>query len=465
MDPDTHISRCQRSSEIMDAIVCPAGKILKTEEEVMNGCTEKEIPCADGYQCLCTPCRKAFDVDVFPVFSEFEQKAVDCPYNLDNGCPKFAVCGGVTQNQQGTYRMEDNKKRENATFTANILEGEVRIPIPVEHVSDFEYEFQFDATGQLAGLVILEVCVDGDQVPESPFRLQVEPPVCDGAHREPDDMGQCVCSASAVEIGANCVMLAVLLPSILVPIVLIALVGFYFYMQHQKKLADSIWSVQPEELQFDDPPMILGRGTFGLVLLAEYRGTQVAVKRVIPKKEVNSTSGKKGKELTAGSMSSTFHESADLESGYSSGVAAASRPAPPQRRRSSLKETLAKFNFDMDDTTSERPAPAAAPAPGRVSRRASWTFGDVDAAQLSNLSSGSHMAPTGMQSTDTGMSSGSTWAMGSGNSIKGSWSLKRQKKGGDAHNRLKEDFLVEMRHLSKLRHPCITTVMGKLLFP
>lgn len=50
----------------------------------------------------------------------------------------------------------------------------------------------------------------------------------------------------------------------------------------------------PDELKFDDPPSILGRGTFGLVLLAEYRGTQVAVKRVIPPKSWKK--GKKGKE-------------------------------------------------------------------------------------------------------------------------------------------------------------------------
>ena len=39
-----------------------------------------------------------------------------------------------------------------------------------------------------------------------------------------------------------------------------------------------------KELRFDEPPEIIGRGTFGLVLLANYRGTEVAVKRVLPSK-------------------------------------------------------------------------------------------------------------------------------------------------------------------------------------
>jgi len=38
-------------------------------------------------------------------------------------------------------------------------------------------------------------------------------------------------------------------------------------------------------LKFDDPREIAGRGTFGWVVKAEYRGTTVAVKRDIPSKE------------------------------------------------------------------------------------------------------------------------------------------------------------------------------------
>ena len=38
-------------------------------------------------------------------------------------------------------------------------------------------------------------------------------------------------------------------------------------------------------MKFDDPREIAGRGTFGWVVKAEYRGTTVAVKRDIPSKE------------------------------------------------------------------------------------------------------------------------------------------------------------------------------------
>lgn len=36
-------------------------------------------------------------------------------------------------------------------------------------------------------------------------------------------------------------------------------------------------------------------------------------------------------------------------------------------------------------------------------------------------------------------------------------------RGRDMYSRLKSEFIVEMRHLSKLRHPCITTVMGAVV--
>ena len=36
-------------------------------------------------------------------------------------------------------------------------------------------------------------------------------------------------------------------------------------------------------------------------------------------------------------------------------------------------------------------------------------------------------------------------------------------KKGPTLKQLKEEFMQEMRHLSKLRHPCITTVMGAMI--
>ena len=100
---------------------------------------------------------------------------------------------------------------------------------------------------------------------------------------------------------------AVLLPAIILPLLAIAVVGICFYIKQKHKAADSVWHVKEKELEFDDPPQIIGRGTFGLVLLAEYRGTQVAVKRVIPPKQRKPTdSGRSSSSSTNGTSSQSI---------------------------------------------------------------------------------------------------------------------------------------------------------------
>ena len=71
---------------------------------------------------------------------------------------------------------------------------------------------------------------------------------------------------------------------IAVPLAAIALVvaGLFFYYIHLQKKQDKVWQIEKSELIFDDPPEIIGRGSFGEVTLAEYRGTKVAVKHIFP---------------------------------------------------------------------------------------------------------------------------------------------------------------------------------------
>ena len=74
--------------------------------------------------------------------------------------------------------------------------------------------------------------------------------------------------------------------------------GIYIRRKHKKM--DAIWKVDKSELIFDNPPRELGQGTFGVVLLAEYRGTAVAVKKVLPvsaaKADWSNSRGSSGKK-------------------------------------------------------------------------------------------------------------------------------------------------------------------------
>ena len=67
-------------------------------------------------------------------------------------------------------------------------------------------------------------------------------------------------------------------------LLIILLLTLYFLnlVERKKRQADSVWNVGSSEIQFGDPPTVIGSGSFGLVVLAEFRGTKVAVKRALP---------------------------------------------------------------------------------------------------------------------------------------------------------------------------------------
>lgn len=169
---------------------------------------------------------------------------------------------------------------------------------------------------------------------------------------------------------------------------------FVYYVQRKKRQADAVWHVEPEELKFQEPPEVLGRGSFGVVLSAEYRGTKVAVKRMIPPrrgkcKETKSQGILATLDRLFGSAAATVDvsEHTDVETGPGT----------------SSKHVLSIYNADPVYTKNQRSSVARA----KHWRKAFRASRDED------------------------------------------------------YLTLRANFVEEMRHLSKLRHPCIATVMGK----
>ena len=68
-------------------------------------------------------------------------------------------------------------------------------------------------------------------------------------------------------------------------------------------LSCTSFHVTPRELHFAEPPEIIGQGGFGVVVLGQYRGTKVAVKRVLPPST---------KALNSGSFEQSGSGSVDL---------------------------------------------------------------------------------------------------------------------------------------------------------
>lgn len=389
--------QCIRSSTIYDAITCPSGHFKKSEDDVLNGCAALNMSCAENFQCVCQPCVKSFDVDV----------NVKDSFSSSGGCKKMENCGEAQQTKTIQYKVVDNKKRGDASIQIKVHEAQETADFPATRISNdinISHQYEFNVTGTKVGILILEILVNDEQIPESPLRVIIKARDCPfdtgNQYFEADDNGNCVCTVNAMIIGNNCVAFSTILPSVLVPILFIACIAIYLYVDKKRKQADSVWAVNTSELRFDNPPEVIGRGTFGYVLLAEYRGTQVAVKRVIPPR-IKDKKIKKNDFL---------------------GVGESDEAQVKQHKGNSLTQI-----FDR------RPASAQ-------TSEQKLKFSGLKSGALSN-------------------------SVLSTSSTQKSYRLKSLlfNSRGDNYRQLKDDFKVEMRHLSKLRHPCITTVMGAVI--
>lgn len=427
-DEATGRFQCARAKNVADAVVCPPGHFKREPEDIETSCEQAGLDCY-GFQCLCSPCVQAYDVDFAPVLSG------------ERGCPKFSVCGSVEQTKRIQFRAIDNKKRSNSTISVAVLDGGTasRALPPVSDVdsSPYQYLFEYDAIDQPVGVVVIEVSVDGEQISESPFRLEITERDCaedtGNVLKVPNEFGDCACDAGTVSFGTRCTRMSVLLPSIFVPLLAILGVVVNAYVQKKRRQAQSIWKIEPEELIFEERPMILGRGTFGMVIQADFRGTPVAVKRVLPPVTTPKTSG------------------------------AQERLSRRSSRRSlrGLKQSGIEQSLDQDELFSDdefRPEDG-----GSGSFRAADSGSGSFMSRCSDNNGGSFMSKgsrrDGLKPSHSGRKDGffskSVRSLSSG--------LAGDESQPPDYDQMKKEFISEMSLLSKLRHPSITTVMGAVI--
>jgi len=217
---------------------------------------------------------------------------------------------------------------------------------------------------------------------------------------------------------------SMIIVAVLVPLLVLVVIAGYTCMKATKTSGDNIWEVKLDELRFGDPAVIVGRGTFGLVLLAEYRGTSVAVKRVIPPEVEDDYKGKNNEGLA----STTIHTSGGFSTGGYSGSydLRKSFGVGDPHIHEDVHQDLQKIMINKSSTNNVN-----------VNGSESGLEDDLedDPGSLRKSSSERNRKPKRM--------------------------LKSR--NVDYHEKLKSNFICEMRHLSTLRHPCITTVMGAVI--
>ena len=243
---------------------------------------------------------KAFEVDVY----QRNDGRGDFGNVTDfvEGCDKMSLCGSVEQTKTITFGVKDNLERPDTHIVALIHMDEHSKELKVTSTDEpFVYEFSF--AENTVGVGILEVFFDGEQIPESPFRVKIGERDCrldfpgqgksavrqfrtyprvpsfEGLnlkklntlsfHQTED--GSCQCNSETIEISGECMPSSTF--AIMISTILFALASIagYLFLRYKRRKSDELWLVSVEELHFSEPVEIIGQGSFGVVLLAEYR--------------------------------------------------------------------------------------------------------------------------------------------------------------------------------------------------
>ncbi|EDQ85184.1 uncharacterized protein MONBRDRAFT_29467 [Monosiga brevicollis MX1] len=131
--------------------------------------------------------------------------------------------------------------------------------------------------------------------------------VC-AAHETYSD-GNCECDSGYVTSAGTCVPFGILIVQVLVPVIIV-IASLILYNNHRQRLkTDGIWQIDAKDLVLDQPPEVLGSGSFGVVLAAKLRGQAVAVKRAYVNKHRKQHSQSRvasGRDVAVASSSLNF---------------------------------------------------------------------------------------------------------------------------------------------------------------
>lgn len=441
---------CTRSEILYESIHCPDGHFKLPIDEYKTSCTNQGLVCQERHDCFCKPCVKAHDVEVFEWTEEMQLTEGANSTEKHVGCDKMSLCGSVEQTKTVTFRVFDNMKRHGAELQVKMHMAKTTTNLPVKRIHDYIYEFSWSV--EIVGVGVMEIFINGEQIPESPVRVQVNPRSCavefPGEHRSPTATGDCDCNGSTMEIRGKCIETTIIATVISLVCIIILSILVCWYLRYRAEKNDQVWHVSIDELHLDDPVEVIGQGSFGVVLLAEYRGTKVALKRAIKTKKKNgSKSGTRSRTRdTRGNSSDPRNNSIGLDSvGLESvDLSADSSADSPETNDPELGNQSQEIGHSTTGGHSRALSGGMAflGSGYRGAGKFGWLFGKRD-------------YHTQFKESILGSSGGMSKSTNSLHAMLCPWfddNVKREKA-----------FVQEMRVLSALRHPSITTVMGAVI--
>ncbi|CAB9499442.1 activated protein kinase catalytic subunit alpha-1 [Seminavis robusta] len=448
---------CTRPSNLYEGITCPEGFFKRSEDEFLNGCAQVGLSCDqnEDYDCFCKPCVEAYDVDVYEHEAGAEDLHLVEHYGTSlPGCKKMSICGQVEQGESITLRIYDNEMRDGATVHVVSHAGDEEKELWVNHIEG-TYAYEFTVFDKAVQTQVVDISVNGVPISQSPIRVMVVPKDCDviygeSALRQADALGNCVCRDNTYELGSKCLEAHWFFLMIfgLAFAVLAVFVGML--LQYKKKQTDSVWHVSVDELHLNEPPEVIGQGAFGVVVLGQYRGTKVAVKRVLPP-EI--------KQRKDSHHSSQLSGSGSLQ--LSNKAPSKTMTASMSKKDPKVSKPNVQFLAEVDGDIEAPPDKKHSSSNISMSNNKAWEELLLDDRKYNSALKVLETATL----SNHGSSSWNGFYMASSSSRSRLSDMVPLWMRFDEHSRLRREFVNEMRLLSRLRHPCITTVMGAVIAP
>lgn len=456
--------QCTRPKNLYEGITCPDGYFKRHQREFENSCVHANLPCDDNedYDCFCQPCVEAYEVDVYHHADGEEDPHLEEYYGPDlPGCGKMQICGTIEQREVLTLRIFDNMERDGANISVVIHAGSEEKVVQPELFTDSPYAHEFTVTDTKTQVQVIEVLVNGEPISQSPIRVVVNNRDCAAEYGASSNLvadsdGNCVCAGNTYEMGGTCLESQYFFLIIFAAVFIFMGVIIFFYLGYKKKQSDSVWHVSVEELHFNEPPEVIGQGGFGVVILGQYRGTKVAVKRVLPPIKL-----RKGGSKFLDSDENAIVASAEIKSTSNSKSLTVTKPTKKSAHHKGDKDKKEKVVKFGDSNASDIESQSFS-----KDKRGSVTGSSRDWERLMNMGHSDNDILKILESaTSSDHGSGDMFASASRSKSQVFMRCLPMWLRFDEHSRRVNEFIVEMRMLSRLRHPCITTVMGAVISP
>lgn len=219
---------------------------MLSKPEFERSCEAIGLECPHDYECYCKPCIKAHEVAVFQAFKD-SNTTVD-----SDGCDKMSLCATIEQTRTLYFDMVDNRKRSDPHVEVDIhLDAEtVHLDVDKHPTKPFTYEFKWKHDTTQIG--IMNIFFDGEQIPQSPVRIQVVDRNCDvdypGQRRTATSNGRCACEEGSMEIRGKCIESTIIAVVIsIVSVILVTILGV-IYVRYRNHKNDEMWQVSIDEL-------------------------------------------------------------------------------------------------------------------------------------------------------------------------------------------------------------------------